>query len=185
MVPQAEVVFIPELPATIQSSSLKLGLPVTNPALTLSTQGLRVLVPLTGAQASVVQPKDIAALHITSAGSAASRVTATVIAVRAAGQDAQSGPVAVLQPSIPLKWSFTGRQAAGTIVIAFTRKAVLAVPVAALYTAADGQAFLTVVAPHGKRTNVTVEVDAEIGGYVPVHPIQGRVAAGDSVLVGQ
>jgi HlyD family secretion protein len=185
VVPQAEVVFIPELPATIQSSSLKLGLPVTNPALTLSTQGLRVLVPLTGAQGSLVQPKDTATLRITSAGSAATEVTATVIAVRAPGQDAQSGPIAVLRPNEPLKWSLAGGQAAGTIIITSTGKAVLGVPVAALYTAADGQTFVTVVAPHGNRTNVTVEVGAEIGGYVPIHPIRGTLVAGDPVLVGQ
>jgi hypothetical protein len=185
VVPQAEVVFIPRLPATIQSSALKLGLPVTNPALTLSTEGLRVIVPLTGGQADLVQPKDTASLHITGAGGTVTDLAATVIAIRAAGQGTQPGPVAVLRPAKPLRWSLTGAQAAGTIVIASTAQEVLAVPVAALYTAPDGQTLVTVVAPHEKRASVPVQVGAEIGGYVPVRPIQGHLAAGELVLVGQ
>lgn len=185
IVPQADVVFIPRLPATVQSSSLKLGLAVTNPAMTLSTQELRVVVPLTSGQVELVQPKDTASLRITRVGGTVTELAATVTEIRAQGQGAQqSGPVAVLRTSKPLGWSLIGAQATGTIVIASTRSEVLAVPVAALYTAADGQTLVTVVA-HGGRSSVPVQVGAEIGGYVPVRPVQGQLAAGDAVLVGQ
>jgi hypothetical protein len=69
-------------------------------------------------------------------------------------------------------------------VIAATRAPVLAVPVAALYTTASGQTVVTVIA-HGRRTGVPVQVGVEIGGYVPVRPLHGALAAGDRVLVGQ
>jgi peptidoglycan hydrolase-like protein with peptidoglycan-binding domain len=187
LVPQAEVVFVPLLPAVIQSSSLALGQAVTSPALVLTSGALSALVPLTTAQAAIVQRGDHAKLHIVRGTRPATVVAARVAKVRAAGsgKGAKSEPTAILVPRRPLGEGFLGRKVVAVIVIAATNAPVLAVPVAALYTTASGQTVVTVMA-HGIRTDVPVRVGAETGGYVPVRPLHGTtLAAGDRVLVGQ
>jgi len=188
ILPQAEIVFIPRLPAVVGSSSLALGQPVPNPALTLASGQLEAVVPLSAAQASLVGPGRPAVLYISGYGGAVRRVAATVTAVRAVGRasgiSGSSGPEAVLAPHTSLRWSAVGHNVAASIVIAATKGPVLAVPVAALYTTADGQAMVTVIA-RGTQIRVPVHVGAETGGYVPVEPLRGRLAAGDLVLVGE
>ncbi len=188
VVPQAEIVFIPRLPAEVQSTTLALGQPVGDPALTLASGQLRAVVPLTAAQVGLVRPGRPAVLYIISRGGKVRRVAAKVKAIRragrAAGKGAGAGPQAVLAPRRPLRWSLMGHHVSARIVIAATRGPVLAVPVAALYTTAGGQTMVTTIA-HGKRINVPVRAGAETGGYVPVQPLRGRLAAGDRVVVGQ
>jgi len=188
VVPQAEIVFIPRLPAVVQSSSLVLGQPVANPALTLASGPLRAVVPLTAAQIGLIRPGHPAVLYITGHGGAVRRAAAKVTAIqrtgRAAGKGARSGPHAVLAPRRPLRWSLMGHQVTARIVIAATRSAVLAVPVSALYTTADGETMVTTIT-HGRRINVPVRVGAETCGYVPVQPLRGQLAAGDRVVVGE
>ncbi len=192
VVPQAEIVFIPRLPAVLQSSSLVLGQPVGDPALTLASGQLRAVVPLTAAQIGLVRPGHPAVLYVTGHGGAVRRVAAKVTAIRrvrraagkAAGKAARSGPKAVLAPRRPLRWSLMGHRVTVRIVIAATRGAVLAVPVSALFTTADGQTMVTTII-HGKRVSVQVRAGAETGGYVPVQPLRGQLAAGDRVVVGE
>jgi peptidoglycan hydrolase-like protein with peptidoglycan-binding domain len=188
VVPQAEIVFIPRLPAVVQSTSLVLGQPVADPALTLATGHLRAVVPLTAALVGLVRPGRPAVLYITSRGGKVRRVAAKVTAIRRAerpaGKGAGAGPEAVLAPRRPLRWSLMGHHVSARIVIAATRGAVLAVPVAALYTTAAGQTMVTTIT-RGKRINVPVRAGAETGGYVPVQPLRGQLAAGARVVVGQ
>jgi peptidoglycan hydrolase-like protein with peptidoglycan-binding domain len=186
VVPQAEVVFIPLLPAVIQSSSLALGQAVTNPGMVLTSGALHAVVPLTIAQAAIVHRGDLAKLHITGGTGPATAVAARVATVRATASDkgAKSGATAILVPRQPLRQGLLGRKVTAVIAIAATNAPVLAVPVAALYTTASGQTIVTVMA-QGRRSDVPVQVGAEIGGYVPVRPFHGKLAAGDRVLVGQ
>src|SRR6266702_4000905 len=188
VVPQAEIVFIPRLPAEVQSTTLALGQPVGDPALTLASGQLRAVVPLTAAQVGLVRPGHPAVLYVTGHGGTVRRVAAKVTAIRragrAAGKHARSGPKAVLAPRRPLRWSLMGHQVTARIVIAATRGAVLAVPVSALYTTADGETMVTTIT-HGKRINLPVRAGAETGGYVPVQPLRGQLAAGDRVVVGE
>jgi peptidoglycan hydrolase-like protein with peptidoglycan-binding domain len=180
VVPQAEVVFVPHLPAALLKSSLVLGQPVTNPALVLAEGQLRAVVSLTTAQGALVQVGDAATLYIPGPNGGATAVAARVRVVQGTG----SGTVAVLKPRGQLGIALIGAHVTASIVIASTRAAALAVPVAAVYTAANGQTLVTVIG-HGRRVNLPVRVGAEIGGYVPVTPIGGQLAAGDQVVVGQ
>lgn len=186
VVPEAEVLFVPLLPAVIQSSSLALGQPVTNPALVLTGGVLSAVVPLTTAQAAIVRRGDRAKLYVMSRNGPATVVVARVAKIEAATsiKNDEPGHTAMLIPRRPLRQGLLGRQANAVIVVAATRAPVLAVPVAALYTTASGQTVVTVLA-HGRRTNVPVQVGAETGGYVPVRPLHGALAAGESVLIGQ
>lgn len=180
VVPQAEVVFVPRLPAALLKSSLVLGRAVTNPALVLAEGQLRAVVSLTTAQGALIQAGDPATLYIPGANGGTTALAARVGAVRGTA----SGTAAVLKLRRQLGIALIGANVTASIVIASTRAAVLAVPVAAVYTAANGQTLVTVAA-HGRRVNVPVQVGAEIGGYVPVTPIGGQLAAGDQVVVGQ
>lgn len=184
VVPQAEVVFVPELPADLRKSSLVLGRPVTNPALVLAGGRLRVVVSLTEAQGALVQVGDHAMVYVPGANGDATALAAQVTTVRAAAPGTGSGATAVLRPRTRLGSALMGANVEASIVIASTKAATLTVPVAALYNAANGQTLVTVVA-HGRRVNVPVRVGAEIGGYVPVQPIRGHLSAGDQVVVGQ
>ncbi len=181
MVPEAEIVFTSELPAVVQHSSLILGQPISNPALTLSTGRLRALISLSAAQVSLVHVGDVATLFLSGTTSAGMRIPAKVAALKIGS----SGATAVLRPGKPLSNSMAEAKVGARIVIASTRKAVLAVPVAALYTGADGQPVVTVIARKGRRISIPVVVSPEIGGFVPVRPLRGRLAAGARVLVGE
>ncbi|HET9894333.1 MAG TPA: peptidoglycan-binding domain-containing protein [Streptosporangiaceae bacterium] len=181
MVPQAEIVFVPKLPAVVQHSSLILGQPINNPALTLSTGRLRALIPLNAAQVSLAHVGDVATLFVYGTTGTGVQIPAKVAALKMGSSSA----TAVLRPEKPLGNSLTGARVGARIVIASTRKAVLAVPVAALYTGADGQPVVTVIARNGRRVSIPVSVSPEIGGFVPVQPLRGRLAAGARVLVGE
>jgi peptidoglycan hydrolase-like protein with peptidoglycan-binding domain len=179
VVPQAEVVFIPRLPAVLQTSTLALGQPVRNPALVLADGRLRAVARLTLAQGALVRAGDPTTLYI-AGGHGTRTVAARVAAVHASG----AGQSVIVKPRRPLSWALMGADFDASIAISGTRTPVVAVPVAALYSTADGQTLVTVVAS-GRRTNVPVRVGAAIGGYVPVQPIRGKLSAGDKVLVGE
>jgi len=180
VVPQAEIVFVPHLPDVLERTSMVLGHTVTNPALVLAEGQLRAVTKLTEAQAALVRRGDKVQLYVSGRNGRTITIAAKVraVSVTAGSQSA------VIAPLRPLSAALDGANVTAQIVIASTRSAVLAVPVAALYTTADGQAFVTLVRDH-RRINVPVQVGIEIAGYVPVNPLKGHLTAGDHVLVGE
>jgi hypothetical protein len=72
-----------------------------------------------------------------------------------------------------------------TIRVGGTGHAVLTVPVAAVYTASDGQARVSVQDGTGRIRDVPVETGLTTGGSVEITPAgTDAVQAGDRVVVG-
>lgn len=105
----------------------------------------------------------------------------------AGAQDpAASGVPIRLKPKDPAKLAKLAGQAFKlTIRIGGTGKAVLSVPVAAVFTASDGQARVTVQDAAGTTRDVPVESGLSTGGYVQITPAPAdALRVGDRVVVG-
>jgi hypothetical protein len=85
--------------------------------------------------------------------------------------------------AVPPAWN--GQDVRVTISSAKTAAAVLAVPIAAITSRADGQSVVTVVDADGGTTQVVVRAGVSADGLVQVTPVEGHLAAGDWVSVGQ
>lgn len=73
-----------------------------------------------------------------------------------------------------------------TVEVGSTGTPVLAVPVAAVYTGADGQARVKVQRGNGKVDTAAVTLGLSAAGFVAVTPAAGQqLAAGDRVVVGE
>ncbi len=69
------------------------------------------------------------------------------------------------------------------IAAAASQDRVLAVPVTAVYSRADGGTFVTVVESTGRRRDVEVTAGAAVGGWVAIEAASGGVRPGDPMLV--
>ncbi|GAA1957173.1 peptidoglycan-binding protein [Catenulispora subtropica] len=89
-------------------------------------------------------------------------------------------------PDGPLPDGWSGQDVRVTIVNAATSAAVLAVPVSAISTGADGQSSVTVVGVGQSRRRVPVTAGASADGNVEVTPTQpDALREGDTVVIGQ
>lgn len=89
-------------------------------------------------------------------------------------------------PDAPLPAAWTGQDVRVTIVNAATADAVLAVPLSAVSTGADGQNSVRVVAADGTQRRVMVTAGASADGDVQVTPASGdALHEGDQVVIGQ
>lgn len=194
VVPQAEVVFVPALPAVVESTSLGLGRPVTDPAVVLGTGRLGAVLPLTTAQSALVSAGDGVTLYVSGMGGQLAVFAARVTRVRpapaaqggAGGTGSGGGPAleALITSRARLNLALVGAVVTGRIIVSATSGPVLAVPAAALYSSPDGQAIVTVIT-RGGRVAVPVRTGTMIGGYVPVQALRGQLTAGQQVLVGE
>ena len=90
-----------------------------------------------------------------------------------------------ITPNAPLPAALNGENVLVTVQTNESTGAVLAVPVAAIFTKATGQTDVTVVGAGGKQTNVPVTTGVTANGYVQVTPtVAGALVAGDNVVVG-
>jgi peptidoglycan hydrolase-like protein with peptidoglycan-binding domain len=71
-----------------------------------------------------------------------------------------------------------------TIGAAAGSAAVLAVPVTAVYSRADGTTFVTTVGPDNRTADLTVRTGRSAGGWVEITPQGGTIDVGDDVVVG-
>ncbi|MFC9243946.1 peptidoglycan-binding protein [Streptomyces sp. NPDC057136] len=97
-----------------------------------------------------------------------------------------SAPVQ-LRIAVPDPGALAGQAGASvtvTIKVGASDGAVLAVPIAAIHTAADGKARVR-VQRDGKTVDVPITVGLSAAGLVEVKPAGGRLAKGDQVVVGE
>ncbi|MFD0637284.1 peptidoglycan-binding protein [Catenulispora yoronensis] len=89
-------------------------------------------------------------------------------------------------PDSPLPAAWAGQDVRVTIVNAATSGAVLAVPLSAVSTGADGQSTLTVLAADGTQRRIPVTAGASADGDVEVTPVGADLLhQGDAVVIGQ
>lgn len=101
------------------------------------------------------------------------------------GQQTPGYPMTVT-PDSPLAATWAGQDVRVTIVGAATSGPVLAVPLSAVSTGADGQSVVTVVGADGTQRRVTVTAGASADGDVEVRPTApDSLHEGDNVVIGR
>lgn len=183
-VPFGEIVFIPELPAIVSTSSAAVGQPAGQGALTLSSGALAVAADLSATLLPEVAV-DMPARVIAGRGEDGPGKVAAIVHRPPSENGAGSGPVAtaVVIPDEPFAEEIRGTDARVRLIVASSAGEVLAVPTAALSTAADGRAQVIVQAGQAQRP-VPVATGFSGDGLTEVTPLDGSLEPGDLVLVG-
>lgn len=91
-----------------------------------------------------------------------------------------------VEPAKPLAPALNGENVLVTVQTGQTEGPVLSVPVAAIVSTASGKSYVTIVAAHGKQTQVPVTPGISENGYVQVTPAgagSGKLVAGANVVV--
>jgi peptidoglycan hydrolase-like protein with peptidoglycan-binding domain len=183
-VPLGEVAFVPSLPAFVVSSSGSLGQRVgSQPLVTLSSGAPLVQSVLDAQDGILVHAGEVAALDDDSSGA---HYAGHVVGIGAAASSSNGGPPTVavtLEGVRPLPLSEVGANLRVTIETATTSRPVLVVPVAAVFTTANGESQVSLWS-RGRSKNVPVTVGLDADGYVEIRPLASGIAAGSEVVVG-
>jgi Putative peptidoglycan binding domain len=187
MVPLAEIMFVPDLPARVVKVAGPVGQEASGSLLTLSMGSPTVAgqldpgnVPLVRAGMKVTILDSATGLSRTGNLRSVGHQTATKGSI--------SGGVYLPLKIIPhrrLPASMIGKDIALTFTSAHTTGPVLAVPEAAIFARADGRIYLSKVTGARSDVQVPVKIDATGNGMVGVTPIDGgTLSAGDHVVTG-
>lgn len=201
-VPVGELVFLPSLPMRLDKVSVKVGDAPSGPIGTATTSDLVVQAVVDGSDAQVLHKG--MAVRITTTDGKNANGTVSTIGSGSTGSSSSTAPVGggagSGQPSsgqgyapVPVNISVSdpsalAGEASSSVTVTFqvgaSNGSVLAVPVAAVRTSADGQARVQV--QHGSSAvTVPVSVGISSGGLVQVTPTSGSLEVGDHVVVGQ
>ena len=193
-----EVLFLPRLPVRLTTVTAKAGGPGTGAIGTVADPGLVINSDVAAEDADLLKPGLPATLEAADGGTFAGTLSAIGSSAAPAepaqedrdddaeAPEAPSGTPIRLTPKAPGKLARLAGQAVKiTIRVGGTGHAVLTVPVAAVYTASDGQARVSVQDGTGKVRDVPVETGLTTGGSVEITPAgTDAVQAGDRVVVG-
>ncbi|MFJ8473677.1 HlyD family efflux transporter periplasmic adaptor subunit [Kitasatospora sp. NPDC094011] len=190
-VPMAELVYLPALPAHAQSVAAKVGAAPGDKLMTASVGDLVVESEITEQERGLLRPGQRVEILDEANGN---RHDATVEHIADTptpaqdGQDAQVGPSTYtlrVKPDERLPADLGGKDVRLTVTAASSDGPVLAVPVAALSTGADGRASVGVLGADGTVRRLVVRAAATGSGFVEVVPEAGTaLSPGDRVVVG-
>jgi Putative peptidoglycan binding domain len=188
--PANEILFFPELPLRVDDVKALRGAVVDGPVMTVTTARLAVDSSVDVAQAKLVRKGSAVVIESTEFN-VELKGTVTEIASSAGTKGADPGKVYLeVTPNEGEKTEVDPKDLNGssvklTIPIRSTGKAVVAVPVAAVSIAADGTSRVEVEETPGAATRfVRVRTGLAAEGYVEVTPLEGKLAAGSQVVVG-
>jgi peptidoglycan hydrolase-like protein with peptidoglycan-binding domain len=190
VVPVSELVFVPRLPTVVTAAHAAVGQQPAGPVLSLSAGELAVRAPVTGSDREVLATGTPAV--VTTASGA--EFAGTVTGIGPVGQPAEeagaepgneAGHQVVVAGAEPIDPALLGEEAAITVEIAATGEPVLAVPLAAVWSTADGTTQVTVLGPGDRQTHLRVTVGMSAEGFVELTDVDGELRGGDLVLVGQ
>jgi Putative peptidoglycan binding domain len=190
VVPANELLFFPTLPLRVDDVKALRGDVVNGPVMTVTTARLAVDSSVDVAQAKLVRKGSAVVIESTEFN-VELKGTVTEIAATAGTKGADPGKVYLeVTPNEGEKTEVDPKDLNGssvklTIPIRSTGKAVIAVPVAAVSIAADGASRVEVESTPGTATTfVRVRTGLAAEGYVEVTPLDGKLAAGSQVVVG-
>jgi peptidoglycan hydrolase-like protein with peptidoglycan-binding domain len=183
MVPMSEVAFLPTLPARVAALPARLGDQVVVPLISFTSGGLSLIGRLDPASEQLAEPGMTAEVASEVTGYEG-KGTIESLGKRVTKDDQTYVPVRVGRSG---GWpaQLDGEDLRITITTASTDGEVLAVPEAAISSAADGRTTVTVVAPGGAQRQVEVVPGVSADGMVEVEPTGDRLAAGDRVITGE
>jgi len=182
-IPADELLFFPNIPVRIEESKVKAGESPSGPVMSVTGSKLTVTGELPADDAKLVSQGAAVVIEDTDSGV---RVDGAVAAVASTpgtnGVDPQRFYLEIEPKALPP--SLAGATVVLTIVVQSTEGEVLAVPLAALATAADGTTRIEVQVPEGPTRFVSVRPGLVAKGLVAVAPLEGALAAGDLVVIG-
>ena len=198
-VAQGEIVFMPTMPARVQTAVSSLG-PIA-PAGTASGPADAAaggLVSMAGGQLIITTSIRTSEAGLTRVGMPVELLdenTTTTYPAKISsiaeqpttGADGQLGFAATITPDQPLPQELAGANLRVTITAASTETATLVVPLAAVSSSADGATRVSVVDnPNGTPVDVPVTAGLSADGFVAVEPTAaGGLSEGDLVVVGR
>ncbi|MEY9849026.1 HlyD family secretion protein [Streptacidiphilus sp. BW17] len=192
MIPASELVFVPVLPARVVAVPVSVGDPVKGPVVTLARGNMELTGQMDPADQGLVKAGMVATVLSETTGDQATATVAAIGALTTPAQgtsdpDSTGGAYIPLQirPDSPWAAAFDGQDVRITITAAATAGPVLAVPEAAISSGADAQATISVLGPGGSQRVVPVTTGVSANGMVQVAPLNGSLAAGARVVVGQ
>jgi hypothetical protein len=178
-----EILFLPKLPVRLTTVTVKAGAPASGAIGTVADPALIVNGDVATEDADLIKVGMTATMEHPSGGTFAATLSMMGAAAAAPSDEGAStadapatgtpvtGTPIRLRPKDPAKLTpFAGQALKITIKVGGTGHAVLAVPVAAVFTASDGQARVTVQDAAGAVHDVAVEAGLTTGGYVQVTP---------------
>ena len=181
-VPIDEVVFIPSFPVRVEEIKAKIGDAASGPVIVVTNNNLAIDSSLPLAEAPLIKPGMKVAIDEPDLGLQATGMVSRV--ADTPGTDGVDGyhiyfEVLVDETSVRLE-GFSLRL---TIPVESTGEAVTVVPVSALFLAADGTSRVQ-VEKDGKLEFIVVKPGLSADGFVAVTPVDGKLSAGQLVLVG-
>jgi peptidoglycan hydrolase-like protein with peptidoglycan-binding domain len=187
MVPQAEIMFVPQFPARVIKVAGPLGKEANGSLVTLALGD-----PATAGQLSPsdgVLVKAGMAVTVTDPATGSSRRGhIRSVGLHTKTKNSVSGGVylpAKVSTRRPLPLSMIGQDVSLTITAAHSAGKVLAVPEAAVFARADGRLYVTKMTGPQSSVAVPVQVGVTGNGLVGVTPTGGgTLAAGDRVAIG-
>ncbi len=160
VVPQASLVFVPELPASVASTKETIGKAIGSPAVTLTYGSFVLDATLTTAQGYLIQPGD----HATVTSGRGRPLRGVVSGVKRSVRASKSSATIALH-GIPAG-ARVGSQAVVSIDTQSSTTRTLAVPIGALYASGSGSPYV-ILANHADQ-HLAVNVGQTVGGYVPI-----------------
>ncbi len=182
-VPADEVLFFSTLPLRVDSVRVRRGESVTGRVMTVSNSRLAVDSSLSVNDAKLVKSGAEVRIEEPDLGIRTTGVV-TQVADRPGTHKVDPSRVylAITPTSAPAQ--LVGASVKLTIAVKSTQEAVLTVPITALSVGADGSSRLQVQSG-GRARYVTVQPGLAAQGLVEVRPIDGKLGAGDLVVVGE
>jgi hypothetical protein len=197
--PISEVMFLPTSSGQVTAVNDQVGSVVaTGPVLQLSSGGLTITATLSQDQAGLVR----AGMHVqiysadfnvSAPGAVVSVGSYNPGASSSSPANSSSGPSQAAEPGYPLTVSGTkplpgelaGDNVQLTLSAAATRAAVLVVPAAAIFSAADGTTDVIRLDPGQRQVRVPVQAGVSADGAVAITPVSpGALVAGSQVVIG-
>ena len=200
-VAQGEIVFMPTMPARVQSAVSTLG-PLAQAGSAVppdgGSAGAGGLVSLAGGQLIVTTSIRSSEAGLTRVGmpvelldeNTTTTYSATISTIGeqpSVDADGQLGFAATITPDQPLPQELAGANLRVTITAASTTSEALVVPLAAVSSSADGSTRVsTVDSPNAAPVDVPVTARLSADGFVAVEPTTaGALSEGDLVVVGR
>ncbi|GAA0952957.1 hypothetical protein GCM10009560_75180 [Nonomuraea longicatena] len=186
-VPAGEIVFLPKLPARIDKAEVKPGNTIEGKVATVTSSAFAVTGSVEVKEAKLLRARQKASMETMDG----TQVPATLSTVggdekKPEGKDDETGSVPVLltpDSSKGLK-SLVGSTMTVRISVGSTKGKVLAVPVAAVVTSADGRPRVRVALDGDRTREVEVRTGLTADGDVEVTPARaGELKTGDRVVV--
>ncbi|MFD9950682.1 peptidoglycan-binding protein [Nonomuraea sp. NPDC059023] len=190
-VPAGEIVFLPKLPARIDKAEVKPGDTIEGKVATVTSSAFAVTGSVEAKEAKLLRPGQEASMETMDG----TQLPATLSAVgedakagadKPKGEEAETGSVPVLlSPGSAKKLkSLVGSPMTVRISVGSTEGEVLAVPVAAVITSADGRPRVRVAVDGDRAREVEVRTGLTADGVVKVTPVRaGELKEGDRVVV--